>query len=118
MLPRIKYVDNAAHPKSMKRHSSIVAQDIRSYRSFSRRHAYNTTIEVENKFSAKNDTYDNRKGSISTKSNTSPKAKQKRTKSQMSSTQSNPPEKIINVKAIDGRQMLESIQETKESEQQ
>lgn len=55
----------------------IAAQVIRSYRSFSRRHAYNTTFEVNEKPTTRNDniTIDNRKGSISTKSNTSPKAK-------------------------------------------
>ena len=94
---------------------------IRSYRSFSRRHAYhNTTFEVENKPSASESaTLDNRKASISTKSNTSPKARANlRAKSQLSSSETQLPEKIINVKSIDGRQMLESIKETKESEAQ
>jgi len=97
----------------------IAAQIIRSYRSFSRRHAYKTKFEVSEKSDTRNEsrTIDNRRASISTKSNTSPKAKNNGTKSQLSTNTSQLPEKVISVKPIDGRQMLESIQETKESEQ-
>lgn len=41
-----------------------------------------------------------------------------RAKSQLSASSTQLPEKIINVKAIDGKKMLESIQETKETESQ
>ena len=41
-----------------------------------------------------------------------------RAKSQLSASSTQLPEKIINVKAIDGKKMLESIQEAKETESQ
>ena len=104
----------------LKSNMSIANQVIRSYRSFSRRHAYNTRFEVseqsEDHFG--NKTIDMAKESTSTKTNSSPKAQRDRAKSQLSKTESQIPERVIQVKPIDGRQMLESIKETKESEQQ
>ena len=54
---------------------------------------------------------------MSSKGNTSPNDRRIRCKSQLSVATHSIPEKIITVKPIDGRKMLESIKEAKESEQ-
>lgn len=121
MLPSI--VTKSPHPKVnyLKDNMSIAKQVIRSYRSFSRRHAYNLKFEVakdEEVEPTESNTFDV-KDTVSTNAASSPKArKNSRAKSDMSRTTSQClPERIIHVKPIGGKEMLESIQETKESEQ-
>ena len=121
--PKLPVISKSHHfdkPNFLKQNMSIASQVIRSYRSFSRKHAFNLKFEVQNNHEDKQEanTYDNVKESESTKDNSSPKyKKQNRWKSQMSISTNSVPEKIIIVKPIDGKKMLESIQETKESEQ-
>lgn len=119
-LPVIARSHHIQKPNFLKQNMSIASQVIRSYRSFSRKHAFNLKFEITQNSDEKAElhTYDNAKESESTKDNSISKyKKQNRWKSQMSITSSSVPEKIIMVKPIDGRRMLESIQETKESEQ-
>lgn len=120
MLPSIHAQSPYQRPNFIKQNLSISNQVIRSYRSFSRRHAYNTRFEITepSEDQTESHTFDMANHTISTKTNSSPKAKQNsRCKSQLSTKQHIIPEKVIQVKPIDGKTMLESIQETKESEQ-
>lgn len=120
MLPSIHGHTPHGKPNFLKQNMSIANQVIRSYRSFSRRHAYNTRFEITEPSDDQTDThtYDQAKDSASTKAASSPKMrKHLRSRSQVSTKQSHLPERVIQVKPIDGKQMLESIQETKESEQ-
>lgn len=116
ILPQIRNSPNGKQ-NFLKQNMSIANQVIRSYRSFSRRHAYNTKFEVSEPCESPSDfttTYDLAKDTTSTKAASSPKAN--RAKSQLSTSSSRVPERIIQVKPIEGKEMLESIQETKESE--
>jgi hypothetical protein len=119
MLPSI-HGSPKHKPNFLKNNMSIANQVIRSYRSFSRRHAYNARFEVtsnsEDQDPSDFQTYD-LGGTNSTKAASSPKNRQNRAKSQLSKTANMVPEKIIQVKPIQGKEMLESIQETKDSEQ-
>lgn len=121
--PKLPVISKSHHfqkPNFIKQNLSIASQVIRSYRSFSRKHAFNLKFEIANNSEEQTEvqTYDNAKESESTKDNSISKyKKQNRWKSQISISADSVPEKIITVKPIDGRKMLESIQETKETEQ-
>jgi hypothetical protein len=136
-LPDISH--QVPYPKTnyLKDNISIANQVIRSYRSFSRRHAYNlrtnsnfcigkNLVKVTSnlKFEVlKNEplepseslTYKN--DAISTNGASSPNRRNNsRARSEMSMTATQClPERIVHVKTIGGKEMLESINETKES---
>lgn len=113
ILPSIHRFSPAPKTNFLKQNMSIANQVIRSYRSFSRRHAYNTRFEISDQESATENTFDLAKETTSTNANSSPKAT--RSKSQMAKKPIE--ERVITVKPIEGRQVLESIQETKDSQQ-
>ena len=120
MLPSIKVNTSSAKINFLKQNMSIAKQVIRSYRSFSRRHAYNLKYEVTEPSEDQKElsSYDANKETVSTNAASSPKTKKNnRSKSQVSRTsKSVVPERVIQVKPIAGTDMLESIKETKETE--
>ncbi|CAI2368906.1 unnamed protein product [Moneuplotes crassus] len=115
MLPSISPTSSKVKVNFLKRNMSIANQVVRSYRSFSRRHAYNLKYEVTD--GSENNDYDLQKDSSSTNAASSPKPKRHKVQPLMSRTsKSVVPERVIQVKPIEGREMLESIAETKETE--
>lgn len=115
MLPSISPTSSKVKVNFLKRNMSIANQVVRSYRSFSRRHAYNLKYEVTD--GSENNDYDLQKDSSSTNAASSPKSKRKKMKPLMSRTsKSAVKERVIQVKPIAGREMLESIKETKDTE--
>jgi len=120
ILPAINSTSSKIRVNFLKQNMSISNQIIRSYRSFSRRHAYNIKYDVtepnEDQLGAS--PYNLQKDTVSTNAASSPKAKREmRIKSSFSRTSKSViPERVIQVKPIDGKEMLDSILETKETE--